>query len=152
GITQFISGAPNDVNVGIPNINFSQRVGGSYTEAVRGLFVSDPQTNRDVNKYFNWDSIILPTVAQALKAQGAFPRNFVRQPGINVTDLSLFKNFSLGGDSSRKLQLRLEAFNVFNHPQFSDMNRSLTFNIATSLSDYLQKLQANSANVQNVRG
>src|SRR5262249_41486042 len=103
-------------------------------------------------KYFNWDSIVLPTVAQAIAAQGAFPRNFVRQPGINVTDLSLFKNFQLGGDSSRNLQLRLEMFNIFNHPNFSDMNRNVTFNIASSLSDYLQKLQASPTNVQNVRG
>jgi hypothetical protein len=152
GITQFISGAPNDVSVGIPNVNFSQRVGGSYTEATRGLFVGDAQTDRSTTKYFNWDSIVLPTVAQALAAQGAFPRNFVRQPGINVTDLSLFKNFGLGREGSRKLQLRLEAFNVFNHPQFSDMNRSLTFNIASNFSDYLTKLQANSAYVQNIRG
>ena len=45
-----------------------------------------------------------------------------------MTDLSLFKNFPLGGDNARKLQLRLEMFNVFNHAQFSDMNRNVTWN------------------------
>jgi hypothetical protein len=152
GITQFISGAPNDVTVAIPNINFSQRVGGSYTESTRGLFVGDIQSDRERTKYFNWDNVVLPTVAQALQAQGAFPRNRVRQPGINNTDLSLFKNFRLGGDSSRNLQLRLEAFNIFNHPAFSDMNRTLTFNIQSNLSDYLNNLRATSSNVQQIRG
>jgi hypothetical protein len=152
GITQFITGAPIDAGVSIPNINFSQRVGGSYTEAVRGVFTGDIQTSTDRTKMFNWEQMALPTVAQALVAKGAFPRNFVRQPGTNITDLSLFKNFPLGGDSSRNLQLRLEAFNIFNHPQFNNFNSGLAFNIASSLSDYLTKQQANSAYVQNVRG
>jgi hypothetical protein len=156
GITQFITGAPNDVAVSIPNLvgfnSFNQRVGGSYTEAVRGLFVGDAQSDKNRDKAFNWNNMILPTVAQALAAQGAFPRNFVRQPGINVTDLSIFKNFQLGGDSSRSLQLRLEMFNIFNHPQFSDMNRNVTWNINGNLTDYLTKLRADPSYVQNVRG
>jgi hypothetical protein len=46
----------------------------------------------------------------------------MRNPGINNTDLSLFKNFRLGSDGNRRLQLRLEAFNAFNHTQFSSIN------------------------------
>lgn len=154
GITQFISGVPDDVGAGIANsISLNQRIGGSWTESTRGFFTSDPNQTKDRDKFFNWEAIRLPTVVEALKAQGAFPRNFLIRPGINNTDLSLFKNFGLGGDSNRSLQLRLEMFNVFNHPQFSDMNRSVTFNITTpSLSDYLQKLQADPSYVQNVRG
>ena len=37
-------------------------------------------------------------------------------PGINNTDLALFKNIRF--TEVRYVQLRLEAFNVFNHPQF----------------------------------
>jgi hypothetical protein len=72
----------------------------------------------------------------------------VSRPGINVTDLSLFKNFPLGGDNSRNLQLRLEMFNVFNHAQLSDMNRAVTWN---SFNAYLAERQAGSANILNVR-
>jgi hypothetical protein len=153
GITQFLSGQPEDVNAGVANISLNQRIGGSWTEATRGYFTSNPNESKERDKYFNWESIRLPTVKEALAAKGAYPRNFLSRPGINVTDLSFFKNFPLGGDSARNLQLRVEMFNVFNQAQFSDMNRNVTFNITQpSLSNYLDRLQANPAYVQNVRG
>jgi hypothetical protein len=73
----------------------------------------------------------------------------VVRPGINVTDLSVFKNFGLGGDGSRNLQLRVEMFNVFNHPQFSDMNRGVTW---SNFNAYLAGQQATTSNILNVRG
>jgi hypothetical protein len=149
GITQFLSGQPEDVSAGINNISINQRLGGSWTEATRGFFTSDPNQSKEATKYFNWESIRLPSVAQALAAKGAYPRNFLSRPGINVTDLSLFKNFGLGGEGKRSIQLRLEAFNVFNHAQFSDMNRGVTWN---NFQAYLDGQQATSTNILNVRG
>lgn len=149
GITQLISGQPEDVSAGINGISINQRLGGSATEATRGYFTSNPNVSKEREKYFNYETIRLPSVAEALAAKGAYPRNFLSRPGINVTDLSVFKNFGLGGDTERKLQLRVEAFNVFNHAQFSDMNRGVTF---TSFATYLTDRQANSTNIQNVRG
>lgn len=148
GITQFLSGQPEDVTAGIDNINVNQRVGGSWTEFTRGYFTGDPNQSKERDKYFNWEAIRLPSVAEALAAQGAYPRNFLSRPGINVTDLSLFKNFPLGGDNARKLQLRLEMFNVFNQAQFSDMNRNVTW---SSFNAYLAERQAGSASILNVR-
>jgi hypothetical protein len=49
-------------------------------------------------------------------------------PGINNTDLTLFKNIKF--TETRFLQLRLEAFNVFNHTQF------LFSNSITAWEDY----------------
>ena len=43
-------------------------------------------------------------------------RNFFHAPGINNTDLAVFKNFT--AVEGRFVQLRLEAYNVFNHTQF----------------------------------
>ncbi|MPY89383.1 MAG: hypothetical protein GEU99_15830 [Luteitalea sp.] len=43
-------------------------------------------------------------------------RSSVRGPGGWNTDLSLFRSFPMG--STRRLELRAEAFNVFNHPVF----------------------------------
>jgi hypothetical protein len=148
GITQFISGQPSDVTAGITDINLGQRLGGTWTESVRGFFNGDPNASKDRDKYFNFETIQLPTVSQALAAKGAYPRNFLSRPGINVTDLSLFKNIPLGGDSARKIQLRLEMFNIFNHAQFSDMNRGVTWN---SFNAYLTSQSAATANINNVR-
>jgi hypothetical protein len=149
GITQFISGQPDDVAAGINDINLSQRLGGTWTEPVRGFFNGDPNASKDRGKYFNYQTIQLPTVSQALAAQGAYSRNFLSRPGANVTDLSLFKNFPLGGDSARKIQLRVEMFNLFNHAQFSDMNRNVTWN---SFDAYVRSQSAATANINNVRG
>jgi hypothetical protein len=53
-------------------------------------------------------------------------RNFLGGPGFNYTDMSLFKNFPLGGaDSPRILQLRLESYNLFNHPNFAPPDGNL---------------------------
>ena len=54
----------------------------------------------------------------------------VRGDGIRQLDLSIFKNFSLGDpDRGRKLQLRLEAFNVFNHTQFQGINAGTNISV-----------------------
>ena len=47
---------------------------------------------------------------------GNTPRNSVRGPGFARTDLSLFKNVDLAGP--HRLQLRLEAFNLWNQERF----------------------------------
>ncbi len=52
--------------------------------------------------------------------QGNYYRGSFRGPGYSSIDISLFKDFSIpwmNGEKAR-LQLRLEAFNLFNHPHF----------------------------------
>jgi hypothetical protein len=48
---------------------------------------------------------------------GTTPRNSVRGPGFARTDLSLFRNINL--TSRHRLQLRIEAFNLFNQTRFA---------------------------------
>jgi hypothetical protein len=43
-------------------------------------------------------------------------RNTLRLPGINNLDFSIFKNFRFG--ETRRIQLRADLFNAFNHPQY----------------------------------
>ena len=50
--------------------------------------------------------------------QGSLGRNAIRGFGMHQVDLALRREFGLGG--SRSLLLRLEAFNLFNHPNFAD--------------------------------
>jgi Carboxypeptidase regulatory-like domain len=44
-------------------------------------------------------------------------RNTLQLPGINNVDFSIFKNFRFG-EGSKKIQLRADFFNLFNHPQY----------------------------------
>ncbi|MDQ3256737.1 MAG: hypothetical protein M3R15_23070 [Acidobacteriota bacterium] len=52
---------------------------------------------------------------------GNAPRTFdsVRLPTREYFDLSIHKNFRLGDEGRRSLQLRLDAINIFNHPNFN---------------------------------
>jgi hypothetical protein len=47
---------------------------------------------------------------------GNVPRRFFSGPGLDNYDMALMKNIRLG--ESKSLQIRVEAFNVFNHAQF----------------------------------
>lgn len=44
-------------------------------------------------------------------------RNTFRMPGISNFDISVFKNFRIG-EGSKRVQLRADFFNAFNHPQY----------------------------------
>jgi hypothetical protein len=63
----------------------------------------------------------------ALGQIGNMPRNPVRIPSIFNNDLAFFKNIPLG--EKRQLQLRWEIYNIFNHPNFDDIDGSLTFGL-----------------------
>jgi hypothetical protein len=46
-------------------------------------------------------------------------------------DFSIFKNIPLGSNGQRYLQLRGEAFNIFNHPNFQGVNLNWSMNSPT---------------------
>jgi hypothetical protein len=74
----------------------------------------DLKINHDPSKgdAFNTACFSLP----ALGSLGTAPRRFFYGPGIENFDVAVIKNTRLGGKQT--LQLRAEAFNVLNHPQF----------------------------------
>ena len=59
---------------------------------------------------------------------GNAPVTFFRMPKIVLSNMSIFKNFQLGG--GRRIQFRWEAYNVFNQVNWSELNRTPTFNAA----------------------
>jgi hypothetical protein len=65
----------------------------------------------------------------ALGQIGNMPRNPVRIPSIFNNDLAFFKNFPIG--ERRALQLRWEIYNIFNHPNFDDIDGTLTFGLVS---------------------
>ena len=62
-----------------------------------------------------------PTVfsSEPLGTFGNVKRNFFHGPGFNYTNLQVSKNFHLGANEARFIQLRIEASNAFNHPNFA---------------------------------
>jgi len=89
-----------------------------------------------VAQWFNTACFQRLTVAANAGQIGNEPRDPVRGPGFSRTDLSFFKNFAIAG--SQQVQLRVEAFNIFNQERFGQPNGTLgspTFGQITSADD-----------------
>ncbi len=82
------------------------------------------------NYYFNPNAFAQETPG-VLGNEG---RGNFHGPGINNTDLALFKNIRF--TETRSIQLRLEAFNVFNHSQFLFTNSITAFEDFNSPSTF----------------
>jgi hypothetical protein len=58
---------------------------------------------------------------EAIGTFGNVKRNFFHGPGFNYSNFEVYKNIAVrGGESSRYVQLRLEAYNAFNHANFAN--------------------------------
>ncbi len=106
GVTQFMTGTPVDLNNGF-SFPPGSVTGSNQYGAIPFYYSLDQSGNP-----------ILP----AIGPPGRGSRDTLRNGGMQNWDMSLFKNFPLGGNEVRYLQLRFEAFNAFNHPNFLDKN------------------------------
>jgi hypothetical protein len=77
--------------------------------------VSNPNSGapHTFDQWFNTAAFVNPP--NAAGPPGNAPRGSVRGPGLQRWDISLFKNTKIGEST---LQLRAEAFNIFNHTNF----------------------------------
>jgi Carboxypeptidase regulatory-like domain/TonB-dependent Receptor Plug Domain/TonB dependent receptor-like, beta-barrel len=99
--------------------------------------VCDPIDNapHSVEQWFNVSCFVQRPLAQTAEP-GSTPRNSVRGPGFTRTDLSLFKNIRLL--PTHTLQLRVEAFNLFNQARFGQPGNQIgtpTFGRITAAED-----------------
>jgi hypothetical protein len=147
GITRFQSGSPLRLSASLKTgcsisgapcaaastNNFGTDItgGGDGWRAVMTGNPVLPKDQRTVNQYFNTAVFAPPALAQQVTdmagvqrvlALGNTPTTFARGPGINNTDLTLFKNFRLR--EKVNLRFQVEAYNVFNHTQFSGVGTS----------------------------
>lgn len=147
GISQFMTGAPAEAGFGIlPPTGRSHT--GSPDLGTRLVLTGDPKGKRTREQWFDSSVFRLPDIGDI----GPWSRTYLQLPGIHLHDLSIFKNFGLGGDETRRLQIRLEMFNVFNHPQFTGVNTGLTWELASNWSNYKERQQASPQWIRNVRG
>ena len=122
GVTRLQSGAPYEVSFSSDYQN--QNITGSQTEGPRIQLVGDPFSgiNGDAFHRINPLAFAPPPVGNIGLGEG---RNPFIGPGINNTDLSLQKTFAVSERFS--IQFRLDAFNAFNHPQFTGINSNIQY-------------------------
>jgi hypothetical protein len=134
GIYTAQSGAPQAVTY---SYSPSQDITGSATDSGRPIMIGNPvlpKDQRSINGAFNVNAFAAPTPAMCEIANPPFAcwgnegKYAFRGPGINNWDMSLFKNMVFG--ERWRAQLRVEAYNAFNHTQFTTVNTSATFNTA----------------------
>ena len=117
GINTLTSGTPVNLSYS-PAAAFS--VSGSPT--YRPNLLDDPVTPEDqrtISNYLNPAAVEIPT--DRSQPFGNAPRNAARGPGFAQFDLGLHKAIGLGSDATR-LEVRFEAFNLFNRSNFSTPN------------------------------
>ena len=125
GIGSFQSGLPLGVSF---TTNTGEDITGTTSVAPRPVVAGNPNLprgSRTFSQYFNTSDITLPAVG----TYGNARRLFIRGPGVNDWDLGLVKNIVLPHEV--KFMLRAEAYNAFNHTQFSTINTSPVFNATT---------------------
>ncbi|MHB1839498.1 MAG: carboxypeptidase-like regulatory domain-containing protein [Acidobacteriaceae bacterium] len=65
--------------------------------------------------------------AEPIGTFGNVKRNFFHGPGFDYSNIELYKDLPLGGENSpRFIQLRLEAYNAFNHANFAGPNSNFS--------------------------
>jgi hypothetical protein len=130
GISIFRTGTPAELSPSIAGVTTGAVTTGSYTFGPMFYLTGQPifNANAGVNdSHINPAAFYLGQPGQV----APWPRTYYRNPGTNNFDMSLFKNFSLGKEGKRYLQLRLEGFNAFNHTQFSGYNTSTNLTTST---------------------
>jgi hypothetical protein len=131
GVVTLMSGQPYNVNT-----NFEGDFNGADEFIVRPDLVGDPYAGTGGLNILNLAAFAAPCTPDGAggcaggKHFGNLPRNAFVGPSYKDVDLSLVKNVSLG--KRTRLQLRLDAFNIFNHPNFTNPT------LPSFLVDFLQ--------------
>ncbi len=118
GITTQMSGAPTGVALALQTGN-ANNLSGSPTDAARPNLIANatiPKGERTFERNFNTAAFGLPNPG----ALGNAPKFSFRGPGINNFDISMFKDFK--PKEKIAAQFRAEAYNIFNHTQFSSLD------------------------------
>ena len=156
GISQFQTGCP-----GRAQLRLDDRVRQRHSTSTRGCWAPGQK-----DRGFRWSENPVPTNQGRMTLDGLLrapscptsaklvaPRSWIDNPGLNVHDISIYKNFPLWSEKERFLQFRLEMFNAFNHPNFTGFNSGMTFQVAdTAMTNYNAVKQASPTTVRGFVG
>lgn len=115
GVTQFLTGSP--VRLGSWSGEPGSLDGGNMWGIIPYFYTLDSSGN-----------FVIPPVGTRIRGTQ------LRTGGMQNWDMSVFKNVPLGNSERYSLQLRLEAYNVFNHPNFNDKMFPTTGNNGAGLN------------------
>lgn len=129
GVYRWVSGTPYTPTYSIPGISPYTLTGTQGLESARIVVTCDPGSGNssDPYKQFNVSCFSAPS-PQSIGLESG--KNYLVGPPQNNLDLSISKFIRFGGN--RRLELRLDAFNALNHPQFLTVNSTL---VVRSLTD-----------------
>jgi hypothetical protein len=119
GISQFVSGLPQAVT--FTTVSGADLTGGGDGQRIN-VVGNGSANGGNFYHWFNPAAFALPGLNDPGNA-GKF--NF-RQPGVANWDMALSKRFALASEK-RFLQFRWEAYNTFNHTQYSGVNAAARF-------------------------
>ncbi len=123
GIAQWVTGTP--ASIGFSTVQGTDLTGGGDGQRVN--IVGDPNANGSTfSAWFNPAAFAVPGKGDP----GNAAKNSVRNPGVNNEDLALSKRFPLKSEK-RSITFRWEAYNAFNHTQYSGINTSARFDLTT---------------------
>jgi hypothetical protein len=132
GISTFTSGQP--LGVGLSFVNAIDLTGASGAGIdSRVNVIADPvlpKSERTFGRNFNTDAFRPPT--QAEFGIGNAAKDLFRGPGLQVHDISFFKNVLFSSDGVRRLQLRFEFYNMFNKTNFTTLDTTSRWTNATA--------------------
>jgi outer membrane receptor protein involved in Fe transport len=119
----FYSGAPMNVSLG-QDWNYDG-VDGDRPDAA-GTIEYPKESLEDGGQWFTSSGFTRPGGGSNHNTFGTLPRNAVFGPGNWTIDGALLKNFHFTKSESQYAQFRLEAYNLFNHPNLQNPNLTFT--------------------------
>ncbi len=138
GITSLLSGTRQGFSYGYDNVPTGTLTGqgsinGGGSRVVLTCDPNLPRGERTFTRQFRTECIAPPNTSIDPFRLGTSSNDEFIGPGLINFDFSVFKNIAAGGN--RRLQLRLEMYNAFNHDQFTatGVDTSAVFNYVTGV-------------------
>ena len=131
GVLTAGSGPSYDLGYSFRNNGASVNMTGSPDYGARIVYVGDPGSGCSGNQFlqFNPAAVTAPRYGSVGLESG---RNLLRGCADRTVDLAVLRSIRLGG--SRRVQFRLDAFNVFNTVVISGRSTSVQYNSPTDLT------------------
>lgn len=147
GLSTFTSGAPMGLGY---SLVVAQDLTGASGAGIDSRVVLTgnpnlPKSQRTIDRHFDTSVTRPPTRADF--GIGNAPKDPIRGPGLQVWDVSVFKNIPFDAEGQRRLQLRFEFYNFFNKANFNSVDTTSRFDAAGNqvngrLGQYLNTLDA----------